>query len=128
MSVRNPAVWWLVSRIRRSREEVVDELTVLATHHRRAYLEALLADPVRGRMVLYAETTNIRIKGLRNIAEAFGDGDAGIAEVENRDLGTHANEFFDGGETETGGSAGDDGDTVGNLHGGLLHEGWAVKG
>ena len=39
----NPAVWWLVSRIRRAREEVVDELTVLATHHRRAYLEALLA-------------------------------------------------------------------------------------
>jgi beta-lactamase regulating signal transducer with metallopeptidase domain len=39
----HPAVWWLVSRIRRAREEVVDELTVLATHHRRAYLEALLA-------------------------------------------------------------------------------------
>jgi TonB family protein len=38
----NPAVSWLVAQVRLSREEVVDELTVLATAQRRAYLEALL--------------------------------------------------------------------------------------
>src|SRR4051812_4859577 len=38
-----PAVWWATSRIQRSREEVVDELTVLATGNRRGYIEALLA-------------------------------------------------------------------------------------
>jgi protein TonB len=39
----HPAVWWLVARVRLAREEVVDELTVLATGRRRTYLEALLA-------------------------------------------------------------------------------------
>lgn len=39
----HPAVWWVVRRVRLTREEVVDELTVLATGQRRAYLEALLA-------------------------------------------------------------------------------------
>jgi TonB family protein len=39
----HPAIWWVVSRVRRAREEAVDELTVLATGQRRAYLEALLA-------------------------------------------------------------------------------------
>jgi TonB family protein len=38
----HPAVCWLVSRVRLAREEVVDELTVLATAERRAYMEALL--------------------------------------------------------------------------------------
>jgi TonB family protein len=38
----HPAVWWLISRVRQAREEVVDELTVLATSERRAYIEALL--------------------------------------------------------------------------------------
>jgi TonB family protein len=38
----NPAVWWLVSQVQSSREEVVDELTVKATNARKAYLEALL--------------------------------------------------------------------------------------
>ena len=38
----HPAVLWLVSRVRLAREEVVDELTVLATAERRAYMEALL--------------------------------------------------------------------------------------
>jgi TonB family protein len=38
----NPAVSWLVAQVRLAREEVVDELTVLATAQRRAYLEALL--------------------------------------------------------------------------------------
>jgi TonB family protein len=38
----HPAVLWLISRVRQAREEVVDELTVLATSQRRAYLEALL--------------------------------------------------------------------------------------
>ena len=38
----HPAVLWLVSRVRQAREEVVDELTVLATSQRRAYIEALL--------------------------------------------------------------------------------------
>ena len=37
-----PAVLWLISRVRLAREEVVDELTVLATSQRRAYMEALL--------------------------------------------------------------------------------------
>ena len=39
----HPAMWWLISRVQGSREEVVDELTVLTTHARRSYLEALLA-------------------------------------------------------------------------------------
>jgi TonB family protein len=39
----HPAMWWLISRVQSSREEVVDELTVLITHARRSYLEALLA-------------------------------------------------------------------------------------
>jgi TonB family protein len=39
----NPAVWHLVSRVQSAREEVVDELAVLATNARRSYLEALLA-------------------------------------------------------------------------------------
>jgi TonB family protein len=38
-----PAMWWLISRVQSSREEVVDELTVLVTNARRSYLEALLA-------------------------------------------------------------------------------------
>ncbi len=38
----HPAIWWLVSRVRQAREEMVDELTVLATSERRAYIEALL--------------------------------------------------------------------------------------
>jgi TonB family protein len=39
----NPAIWWLVSRIHLAREVVVDELAVLATGRRRAYVEALIA-------------------------------------------------------------------------------------
>jgi TonB family protein len=39
----NPAIWWLVSRIHLAREVVVDELAVLATGRRRAYVEALMA-------------------------------------------------------------------------------------
>jgi TonB family protein len=36
-------MWWLISRVQSSREEVVDELAVLLTNARRSYLEALLA-------------------------------------------------------------------------------------
>ena len=39
----HPAVWWLISRVQLAREEVVDELAVLVTGHRRTYVEALLA-------------------------------------------------------------------------------------
>ncbi len=39
----HPAIWYLVSRVQSSREEVVDELTVLLTNARRTYIEALLA-------------------------------------------------------------------------------------
>lgn len=39
----NPAVWWMVSRLQLAREVVVDELAVLATGRRRAYVEALMA-------------------------------------------------------------------------------------
>jgi TonB family protein len=39
----NPAVWWMVSRVQLAREVVVDELVVLATGRRRAYVEALIA-------------------------------------------------------------------------------------
>jgi TonB family protein len=39
----HPAVWWLVSRIQLAREEVVDELAILLTGRRKAYVEALLA-------------------------------------------------------------------------------------
>ncbi len=39
----HPAMWWLVSKVQQSREEVVDELSVQLTSSRRAYLEALLA-------------------------------------------------------------------------------------
>jgi TonB family protein len=38
----HPAIHWLVARVQSSREEVVDELTVLTTNARRSYLEALL--------------------------------------------------------------------------------------
>lgn len=38
----HPAILWLTSRIQLAREELVDELTVLATGDRRAYIEALL--------------------------------------------------------------------------------------
>jgi beta-lactamase regulating signal transducer with metallopeptidase domain len=39
----HPAVWSLLSRIQSTREEVVDELTVLTTGSRRTYVDALLA-------------------------------------------------------------------------------------
>src|SRR5688500_4280811 len=39
----HPAIWWMTSRIQRSREEFIDHLAVLATGSRRAYMEALLA-------------------------------------------------------------------------------------
>jgi TonB family protein len=39
----HPAVWWLISRVQLVREEVVDELAVLATGTRRGYIEALAA-------------------------------------------------------------------------------------
>jgi protein TonB len=39
----NPAIWWAVSRVHVARELVVDELAVLATGRRRAYVEALMA-------------------------------------------------------------------------------------
>jgi protein TonB len=38
----HPAIWWLIAKVRQAREEMVDELTVLATSERRAYIEALL--------------------------------------------------------------------------------------
>jgi TonB family protein len=38
----HPAIVWLVSQVQRSREEVVDELTVLLTNARRTYIETLL--------------------------------------------------------------------------------------
>ncbi len=39
----HPAIFWITSRIQLAREELVDELTVLATGNRKAYIEALLA-------------------------------------------------------------------------------------
>ena len=39
----NPALWWVVSRVRLTREEAVDELAILATGSRRTYVRALLA-------------------------------------------------------------------------------------
>jgi TonB family protein len=39
----HPAVWWVISRVQQTREEVVDELTVMSTASRRAYIEALMA-------------------------------------------------------------------------------------
>ena len=38
----HPGVSWVVARVQASREEVVDELTVLTTNARRTYIEALL--------------------------------------------------------------------------------------
>ena len=38
----HPAMWWLVSRVQLARETVVDELSILTTNARRAYLDALL--------------------------------------------------------------------------------------
>lgn len=38
----HPAIWWLVSKVQSTREELVDELTVQLTSGRKAYLEALL--------------------------------------------------------------------------------------
>jgi TonB family protein len=37
----HPAMWLLIARVQQSREEVVDELVVMATGARRAYIEAL---------------------------------------------------------------------------------------
>jgi TonB family protein len=39
----HPAMWWLVSRVQLARETVVDELSILTTNARRAYLDTLLA-------------------------------------------------------------------------------------
>jgi protein TonB len=39
----HPAVWWLISRVQLARETVVDELSILTTNTRRAYLDTLLA-------------------------------------------------------------------------------------
>jgi protein TonB len=39
----HPSIWWITSRIRRTREEYIDHLAVLATGNRRGYIEALLA-------------------------------------------------------------------------------------
>jgi TonB family protein len=39
----HPGVWWLISRVQLAREEVVDELAMLATGTRRGYIEALAA-------------------------------------------------------------------------------------
>ena len=39
----HPAVWWLISRVQLVREEVVDELAMLAIGTRRGYIEALAA-------------------------------------------------------------------------------------
>jgi TonB family protein len=39
----HPAMWWLVSRVQLAREAVVDELSILTTNARRAYVDALLA-------------------------------------------------------------------------------------
>jgi TonB family protein len=46
----NPAIFWITSRIQLAREELVDELTVLATGNRKAYIEALLAFADAGRV------------------------------------------------------------------------------
>ncbi len=53
----NPAMWWVISRVQSSREEVVDELTIQLTNNRQTYLrsascvcrraDALSRDPVR---------------------------------------------------------------------------------
>jgi protein TonB len=39
----HPAMAWLITRVQGSREEVVDDLTVLSTNGRRSYIEALLS-------------------------------------------------------------------------------------
>ena len=39
----HPAVWWLVSRIQLTREEVVDEMALLVARRRSTYVQALLA-------------------------------------------------------------------------------------
>lgn len=46
----HPAILWLTSRVQLAREELVDELTVLATGDRKAYIEALLAFADSGRV------------------------------------------------------------------------------
>ncbi len=38
----HPAIWWLIARVRAAREEVVDQLAVMMTGQRQAYLRALL--------------------------------------------------------------------------------------
>lgn len=39
----HPAIWWLTSRVRLTREEFTDHIAVLASGSRRQYMEALLA-------------------------------------------------------------------------------------
>ncbi len=46
----HPAILWLTARIQLAREELVDELTVLATADRKAYIQALLAFADAGRV------------------------------------------------------------------------------
>jgi len=47
----HPGIWWLISRVQLTREEVVDELAVRATGGRRAYVEALAAFADESRLV-----------------------------------------------------------------------------
>lgn len=60
----HPAMWTLLSRIQSSREEVVDELTILTTGSRRSYFNALLA--YANESPLFAATAFARRKHLVN--------------------------------------------------------------
>jgi bla regulator protein BlaR1 len=43
----HPAVWWLIGRIRLSREQVVDEAVIAITHSKERYVDALLLIALR---------------------------------------------------------------------------------
>jgi TonB family protein len=58
----NPALWTLINRIQATREEVVDDLTILLTGSRRNYLDALVA--FADRPCLFAATAFARRRHL----------------------------------------------------------------
>lgn len=50
----HPAIWWLIGRIRLTREQVVDQTTIRLTDSRERYVEALLAVAVSGSPAAFA--------------------------------------------------------------------------
>ena len=85
----HPAVWWLIGRIRLSREQVVDEAVIRITQSREHYIDALLVvGPDHGRVLgawsrsrIQAELfdrTDGKFASPERILLAYAGGDAGL--------------------------------------------------